>query len=116
MAAADLDNTTWKLISYLDGTSMAQPPLGADVTLTFQDGAAGGHSACNRYRFPVTIGDGTLAFGMGVSTKMACAQQLMEMESRYLKVLESVTSWHVADKTLDLGNVKGQTLLIFKRA
>lgn len=116
MAATDLDNTTWKLISYLDSTSMGQPPAGADVTLTFQDGAAGGHSACNRYRFPVTIGDDTLAFGMGVSTKMACAQQLMELESRYLKVLESVTRWRMTDKTLDLGNVKGQTLLIFKRA
>jgi heat shock protein HslJ len=113
MAAADLDNTTWKLISYLDGVSMAEPPSGADVTLTFQDGAAGGHSACNRYRFPVTIGDGTLAFGMGVSTKMACAQQLMEMESRYLNALESVTSWQMAGNTLDLDDAAGQTLLVF---
>jgi heat shock protein HslJ len=113
MATAHLDNTTWKLISYFDGTGMAQPPAGSDVTLAFQDGAAGGHSACNRYRFPVTVGDDTLAFGMGVSTKMACAQPLMEMETRYLNALESVARWQVTDDTLALDNAAGQTLLVF---
>ena len=48
MAASDLENTTWKLASYFDGTALNDLPSSAEVTLTFQDGAAGGKSACNR--------------------------------------------------------------------
>ncbi|HEX5441997.1 MAG TPA: META domain-containing protein, partial [Ktedonobacterales bacterium] len=71
MAASDLENTTWKLASYFDGTALHDLPSGAEVTLTFQDGAAGGKSACNRYRSEVTIGDDTLTFGMALGTRMA---------------------------------------------
>ncbi len=80
MAAADLENTNWKLASYFDGAALHDLPSSAEVTLTFQDGAAGGKSACNRYRCDATIGDGTLMFGMAMGTRMACPPPLMEIE------------------------------------
>ncbi|HEU5368317.1 MAG TPA: META domain-containing protein, partial [Ktedonobacterales bacterium] len=61
MAATNLDNTTWKLTSYFDGATLRALPTGAEVTLTFQGSAAGGHSACNSYSSSVTIRDDTLA-------------------------------------------------------
>jgi heat shock protein HslJ len=116
MAASDLENTTWKLASYFDGTALHDLPSSAEVTLTFQDGAAGGKSACNRYRSEVTIGDGTLTFGMALGTKMACPPPLMEIEDAYLRTLESVATWRISDETLELRDSAGKTLLVFARA
>ncbi|HKT38977.1 MAG TPA: META domain-containing protein [Ktedonobacterales bacterium] len=115
MTAADLENTNWKLASYFDGTALRGLPSGAEVTLTFQDGAAGGKSACNRYRSSVTIGDGTLKFGMVMGTRMACPPPLMEIESIFLRMLESVTAWQINDDTLEMRNGAGQILLSFAR-
>jgi heat shock protein HslJ len=116
MAATDLDNTTWKLVSYLDGASIVALTDDAEVTLTFQDGAAGGKSACNRYRCTVTMGDHTLTFGPTMGTKMACPPPLMRIESVYLRALETVAGWQVADSNLELRNGAGLTLLVFARA
>lgn len=113
MSATDLDNTTWKLISYAIGDTMRRLPADTEVTLTFQDGAAGGRSACNRYHGAVTINDATLAFGGMVSTKMACPPPLMEIEATYLQALLSVTTWRVNDGALELRDGAGQTILTF---
>lgn len=116
MAATDLDNTNWTLASYIDGAALRQLPADAEVTLTFQDGAAGGKSACNRYRSAVTIGDDTLAFGMAMGTRMACSPPLMEIENIYLRTLESVATWQLADGNLELRDKAGRALLVFARA
>jgi heat shock protein HslJ len=116
MAATDLDNTNWTLASYFDGAALRQLPADAEVTLTFQDGAAGGKSACNRYRSALTIGDDTLTFGMAMGTRMACSPPLMEIETTYLRTLEAVATWHISDDTLELRDGAGQTLLVFARA
>jgi heat shock protein HslJ len=116
MAATDLENTNWKLVSYFDGAALQQLPSDAEVSLTFQGGAAGGKSACNRYRSDVTIGDDTLTFGQTLGTRMACLRPLMEIENTYLRTLESVAAWRISDDTLELRDSAGQTLLIFTRA
>jgi heat shock protein HslJ len=116
MAASDLENTNWKLASYFDSAALHDLPSSADVTLTFQDGAAGGKSACNSYRCDATIGEGTLAFGMAVGTRMACPPPLMEIEGTYLRTLEAVATWRIGDDTLELRDSAGKTLLVFARA
>ena len=115
MAATDLDNTTWNLTSYLDGGTLHSLPADAEVTLTFQGDAAGGKSACNSYRCTVIIGDDTLTFGPGVSTKMACPPPLMQLEDRYLRTLETVATWQITDDTLTLRDSAGQAALVFAR-
>ena len=116
MAATDLDNTNWALTPYLDGTALQQPPADAEVTLTFADGAAGGKSGCNRYRSAVAIGDGTLTFGPAMCTKIACPTPAMEVEQAYLRALEVVATWRIADSALELRDSGGQTILTFSRA
>ncbi len=116
MPSTDLENTTWNLTAYFDGASLQQPPANAEVALTFADGAAGGKSACNRYRSAVTIGDATLTFGTAVGTKMACPPPVMEIEQAYLRALEMVATWRVADGALELRDSGGQTILTFTRA
>ena len=115
MAAADLDNTTWNLTAYYDGAILHAPPSDAEVTLTFQGDAAGGKSACTRYRYTVTTGDDTLTFGPGISTKLACLPPLMQLEDRYLRTLESVATWSLSDDTLTLRDSAGRAALVFAR-
>lgn len=116
MAATDLENTSWQLTAYFDGTALQRSPADAEVTLTFADGAAGGKSGCNRYRSAATIGDATLTFGPAMGTKMACPPPVMEVEQAYLRALEAVTTWRIADGALELRDSGGQTILTFTRA
>jgi heat shock protein HslJ len=115
MAASDLENTTWNLTAYFDGTALQRSPADAEVTLTFADGAAGGKSGCNRYRSAVTIGDATLTFGPAMGTKMACPPPVMEIEQAYLRALEMVATWRIMDDTLELHDGSGRTVLMFTR-
>ena len=116
MPTTDLENTSWNLTAYFDGAALQQPPADAEVTLTFADGAAGGKSGCNRYRSAVTIGDDTLTFGPAMGTKMACPPPAMEVEQAYLRALEVVATWRIADSALELRDSGGQTILTFSRA
>ena len=116
MAAADLENTNWTLVSYFDGTAIQQPPADAEVTLAFADGAAGGKSGCNRYRSAATIGDATLTFGPAMGTKMACPPPVMEVEQAYLRALEMVATWRIANSMLELQDSGGRTILTFTHA
>ena len=116
MAAANLENTNWTLVSYFDGTAIQQPPADAEVTLAFADGAAGGKSGCNRYQSAVTIGDDTLRFGPTMGTKMACPLPVMEVEQAYLRALEMVATWRIANSMLELQDSGGRTILTFTHA
>lgn len=115
MAATDLENTNWKLDSYADGGTMRRLPADAEVTLRFQNGAAGGKSGCNRYQSAVTIGDDSLVFGPAMGTKMACPPPLMEIEEKYLRALEAASTWRISGDTLDLRDDDGQVILTFSR-
>ena len=116
MPTTDLENTTWQLTAYFDGTALQRSPADAEVALTFADGAAGGKSGCNRCRSAVAIGDGTLTFGPAMGTKMACPPPAMEVEQAYLRALEVVATWRIADSALELRDSGGQTILTFSRA
>ena len=116
MPTTDLENTSWNLTAYFDGAALQQPPADAEVTLAFADGATGGKSGCNRYRSAVAIGDGTLTFGPAMGTKMACPPPAMEVEQAYLRALEVVATWRIADSALELRDSGGQTILTFSRA
>ena len=116
MPTTDLENTSWNLTAYFDGTALQRSPADAEVTLTFADGAAGGKSGCNRYQSAVTIGDDTLRFGPTMSTKMACPPPVMEVEQTYLRALEMVATWRIADSTLELQDSGGRTILTFTHA
>jgi heat shock protein HslJ len=87
-APVGLAGTSWTLAD-LDGTT----PAGAAPTLEFrEDGTAGGMSGCNSYNGSYTVDGNTITFGPLISTKMACEQPLMTMESAYLAALQGATA------------------------
>ena len=60
----------------------------ARATLEFRDSArVAGRGSCNQFSGPVTVSDSTISFGPLASTRMACAEAVMNQETRYFKAL-----------------------------
>jgi heat shock protein HslJ len=93
LAPVELSGTSWLLVD-LDGAKPANSS--ARLTLEFRaDGAVGGSAGCNTYGGRYTV-DGTgIAFGQLLSTKMACEQLLMTIETTYLTALPGATAYGV---------------------
>ena len=92
----------WQLTSgTVDGTAL---DLGVPrpVTLTVDGTKASGSSACNLYFSDLTVSGGTVTFGTIGGTEMACQDDLMNLEGKYLSALARVTGGSRAGETLIL--------------
>jgi putative lipoprotein len=91
-AAPALAGTTWRA-----ETIMGRPVIdSAASTITFEaDGRVSGRGGCNRYFGPSTIAGEQLSFGAMGATKMACAQALMDQETRFFQALGSAERWTI---------------------
>jgi heat shock protein HslJ len=92
LSLATLEGVEWVLATF-DRTERA--PTEPEVTLVFSDGRIGGRSGCNRYFAGVVAGDfpGELAVGQIGATKMACTDEVMRLEQRYLRTLAGATKF-----------------------
>jgi len=70
------------------------------VTLSIADGQVSGFAGCNRYFASVETGDGSIDIGMIGSTRMACETSAMDLESAFLRALEVVSEYRIADGSL----------------
>ena len=116
VAVADLEGVEWVLRQFGAGDDAPDEP---GITLVLDDGRVGGHSGCNRYMGHVNTKDGGGAMGFGplAGTMMACPQDLMDLERRYLKALAGVRQFSFLVGRLALTSVDedGQvTTLIFE--
>lgn len=107
----------WRL-AYLDWDEPA--PDSIAVTALFEAGRVAGRGGCNQYTGPFTVKDASLdvATGPMVSTRMACAPPVMEVENRYLAALGGVSRWGWAQGMLALTyrTDGGVGTLLFRRA
>ncbi len=81
------------------------------ITLRLED-AASGNSGCNSYSGPfrLTSRQG-IQFGPLAVTRMACAPELTDQESRYLSILRSVTGYSFySDGSLSLISEDGRAV------
>ncbi len=91
-------------------------PSDARVTLSiYGDGRAVGRAACNNYTTKYKRTGDSIAFGPTISTKMACAPELMSLEQSYLSTLDAATRVERrADGTLVL-TTDGAEQILFRR-
>jgi heat shock protein HslJ len=92
LSLATLEDVEWVLTTF----DRAEPaPDEPEVTLVFSDGRIGGRSGCNRYFAGVIDGDlpGGLSVGQLGATKMACPDEVMRLEERYLRTLAGATKF-----------------------
>ena len=90
----DLTGVTWVLDDASIAGLMDQAPVGAQVTIAFEDGQAHGTAACNSYGGAYHAGDdGSMSFDDFAVTEMGCEAPLMTLESAYLQALGGVTGF-----------------------
>ena len=112
----DLTGVVWVLDDASIAALVADVPDNAQVTLTFEDGQAGGTAACNSYGGSYQAGDdGSVSFEGFAVTEMACDPSLMTLESAYLEVLGGVTGFEV-DAALRLSNGDADAVLLAWRS
>ncbi len=86
------------------------------VTISFGvDSAVAGSAGCNRFAGKIlTLGDGELAFGPMISTKMMCEPAVMRVETEFLRMLGATASYSLRADTLILRSVD-RSELVFVR-
>ena len=97
----DLAGKEWVLRAW-DANEAA--PRDPKVTLAYKDDRFMGRSGCNQYFAGVTPGAeaGQVAVGVVGATRMACAQPIMAVESRFHEQLGKVTRFALGDGKLSL--------------
>ncbi|WP_209629577.1 META domain-containing protein [Methanofollis sp. W23] len=113
----DLNGTSWDLVSYAQNGSMNDVLAGTPVTLVFGENAtASGSAGCNSYSTTYTLNKTAgITFGPTVSTLMYCpGEGVMEQESAYLGLLDTVRSLKVEDESMTFFDGNGTAVLVFK--
>lgn len=90
--AMPFTRSEWVLSSW--GTGMAPPLEAYAPTLSFQPGMVSGSTGCNSYFAPATIlREGQLELGIAGSTLMACPEDVMAQEFRFMAALDGVIGY-----------------------
>ncbi len=115
--ALNLENTSWKLDSYVNNAGNLVNVLpDTDITAEFQDGEIGGNSGCNNYFGTYEIsGCNEIIMGPFNVTLMFCSVPagIMKQEQDYLAALESAAHYSINGNTLVITNAAGEVILVF---
>ena len=80
--------------------------LKTEVTAIFEEGKLTGSAGCNTYNGTYTASSGSseneIAIGPLATTRMACAENVMGQETRYLSALEAAETYTIEDTTLTI--------------
>ena len=110
-----LTNTKWLLESIGEEkveNANKEKPVYIELSETEEGTRIAGMGGCNRYFGDYTVsGEDSVSFGKMGSTRMMCNN--MEAETKYLKALEGVDSYHVDGLYLYLKS-KGNVVLTYK--
>ena len=113
-AAVGLAGTSWVLA----GINNLPLPGAVQVTAEFgTDGTVSGNAGCNSYNGSYTIDGGSITFGPLISTKMACPEAQMAVETAYLAALGKAATWSIGtDGKLSISGPDGKVALVFDPA
>jgi len=103
-----VDSAQPRGITLVSGSWYATDGSGANVRFE-ADGKLSGSGGCNRFFGSYVATDRTIETGPLGATKMACAEDVMKAETRFLAALESAREYRIEGDTLRIGN-NGLTL------
>jgi copper homeostasis protein (lipoprotein) len=112
-----LRGTAWKLqaLQAPNGPTLINPPgRPPELLLATDSERLSGNSGCNRLLGGFQLAGDQLRFSQLVSTKMACAADVMVFEQQYLKALDQVRQWNIDKRSLLLQDGVGRSLLLYR--
>jgi heat shock protein HslJ len=101
----ELRNTVWKLVE-LAGKEVTQAPQQrreARINFSGEGSRLSAFGGCNQLAGGYVQEGNALRFTQMAGTMMACEPALMELEDRFLKMLDATTDYHI----------EGQQLILF---
>jgi heat shock protein HslJ len=114
----DVTGVTWVLDQASMMTLVDSVPKKAQIDITFDGSHASGLAACNQYGggYEADADTGAMTFSTLSSTAMGCVDDLMGLESAYLKALGDVTGYQVIGDQSGLQLTGGTAALTFRPA
>ncbi len=112
-----LAGTSWTATGINNGKgAVATTTATETVTAVFgSDGSISGNSGCNTYNGTYEASPPNRISITGVATtRKACAEDLMTLESQYLAALAATTTFGISGTTLKLGNSAGSTQVTYR--
>lgn len=110
---AALQDVDWTV----DDPAFIDPRGGRTPTLRFLDGGqVSGSGGCNRFTGPATVSGAGVRIGPLASTRMACLEDAMAVESRFFAALDSVRASRIDGNHLLLLDEVGTPMLRLARA
>lgn len=113
---APLVDTSWILMAFSEGNSAAVR-YSHTISMTFdsQEQTVSGQASCNQYSASYQVQDRELTIGDAESTVIGCEDETrMELEERFLNLLDFVTGYRVHDGMLYLTGQDGKVLMRFQ--
>lgn len=106
LSLVDLAGVEWTLTHFAWNDTV---PNELAITLTVEDGRIAGSSGCNRYFAGIEESQrGSVTVSAIGSTRMACPEDVMEIESRYLAALAGVSKYSFLAGKLALSYRRGE--------
>lgn len=81
---------SWLLTGGTDADGDLVPIDGSPVTLVVDGDRVAGRAACNHYFGPLAVDGDRWTVGVIGQTMMACAEDAMRLETRFLRALQAV--------------------------
>jgi heat shock protein HslJ len=116
---AGLEGTSWTATGVNNGTGGVQSTaLTATISAAFAAGGAlSGFAGCNQYNAKYeTSGSDGLTITNVATTRKACAEEAMTLESQYTAALAKVATYSISGTTLTLRDADGATQVTFGAA
>jgi heat shock protein HslJ len=114
-APAQLEGTTWELVSFVTEGAASSALAGSTVTVEFAGGQLSGSGGCNSYGGGYTLDGDDITVSEIVMTEMACMDEaVMAQEQAFLNNLRAATSVAVEGNELRIQHPGGA--LVFRAA
>jgi heat shock protein HslJ/uncharacterized lipoprotein NlpE involved in copper resistance len=113
----DLAGTVWRLVRL--GAAAVEPVADREephLVLAPDEARYAATVGCNRMLGEVETGDGTISFGQGASTLMACPPPLDALERDFAAMLPRAARWEIEGRGLTLRDEGGAALAQFEAA
>ena len=106
------------IVGLWQAQEVAGTAVPADVRITlsmYGDGRAVGRAGCNNYTTKYQRTGGSISFAPAISTKMACAPELMALEQSYLDTLTAATQVERRPDGMLVLTAENAAQLVFRR-
>jgi heat shock protein HslJ len=103
----------WAVVGYRVADALTAPLASSVPTIRFDaDGTVRGTTGCNRYTGRYALDGNELAVSPLATTRMMCADAVMEQEMAYLGALPWVAAARVVDADLVLTDLDGAPVVV----